>query len=809
MRTRIYICLGVVLAVLVTWELGSQSIRVITERNVGIGTANPQGSLHVVPSIAGQNYFRVDDTNGAMRFEVGVKNAGLPAVWLPFGYTPNNTNYSFAAGADTLLINAPANTGANAIYFSLGEVPKWVIGVNSLAPVSGAALDLGTLLQPIRTNYSQTLAVGGGGSTAAKMFLYGMDGTTGSTIGSSDAGGLLLFNTNQMAINRINGRVGIGITNPAVSLHNKSSASANFRSGPGTPLGSATNIPALVANGAGVLNGTYLYAYTETDGNGESTLSPSNSIAAVNNTVRITIGLPRRGVSAQTLYRKNPASGSFKLVHVFGGGYFQNIWDDNVADATVDAAATAPSTDSSGIWNLEVNKGVKFVRSHPADDAAADLTVLTADATTDHYAIDSYGPILARSRNGNAFQSFITGTSDAASHFSGYRMGTIDDGGLITRVAVMYPDGNFHLTPFTMYDQGTTGKYAFSIISTNPVVNTIQHISTYLKTVGAGSSAVPQVGVYVDFVAGYTGSAATRAAEFRSGTASSGAALAALGQHSGASALGVGLAGSSGSATYNIGVFGGINDMVPNSLALTAGGVFSSGGINTNIVVLLSNTVPVTTFKSDGSIIHNGLLAINSAAMNATLNVQAPAAGLSGYFTDGVNSSLYVKHAAANGATMLALGNTGQTLQVGNSSFSPLVTFEHGGNAGFGTNAPVAGLEVFSFDADGVAKFGGPHGTILNVLTNIVQFQGAVNATATTTTNIHQQTGRVKLASGQQSYVVTNSLVTANSVVVATVNSDDANILSVKAIPAAGFLTLKGNNTAAADTDISFFITKP
>lgn len=90
-----------------------------------------------------------------------------------------------------------------------------------------------------------------------------------------------------------------------------------------------------------------------------------------------------------------------------------------------------------------------------------------------------------------------------------------------------------------------------------------------------------------------------------------------------------------------------------------------------------------------------------------------------------------------------------------------------------------------------------------------IAFNSTIDTTATTTTNIHKNTGRVRLAAGQQSYVVTNNIVTTSTAIVATVNTDDSTATSVKAIPGAGFFTLKAIAAATADTDISFWISSP
>lgn len=69
---------------------------------------------------------------------------------------------------------------------------------------------------------------------------------------------------------------------------------------------------------------------------------------------------------------------------------------------------------------------------------------------------------------------------------------------------------------------------------------------------------------------------------------------------------------------------------------------------------------------------------------------------------------------------------------------------------------------------------------------------------------INRHAGSVNFAAGATSLVVTDSLVTANSVIMATVATDDATLVSVKAIPAAGSFTLKSNAAATAETRVQF-----
>ena len=93
--------------------------------------------------------------------------------------------------------------------------------------------------------------------------------------------------------------------------------------------------------------------------------------------------------------------------------------------------------------------------------------------------------------------------------------------------------------------------------------------------------------------------------------------------------------------------------------------------------------------------------------------------------------------------------------------------------------------------------------------TNSLVFAATIDTTARTGMTMNRQTGRVKLSSGGQTYLLTNNLATTSSAIMATVNSDDATATSCKAIPTAGLITLKLNGVAAADTEITFLISSP
>lgn len=67
--------------------------------------------------------------------------------------------------------------------------------------------------------------------------------------------------------------------------------------------------------------------------------------------------------------------------------------------------------------------------------------------------------------------------------------------------------------------------------------------------------------------------------------------------------------------------------------------------------------------------------------------------------------------------------------------------------------------------------------------------------------------GRVAVAAGASSVTVTNTLVTASSMVVVQVSSVDATLTTIlQAVPAAGSFTIYGNAAATAATKVDFFV---
>lgn len=98
-------------------------------------------------------------------------------------------------------------------------------------------------------------------------------------------------------------------------------------------------------------------------------------------------------------------------------------------------------------------------------------------------------------------------------------------------------------------------------------------------------------------------------------------------------------------------------------------------------------------------------------------------------------------------------------------------------------------------------------GTAANYFAGDMQFNKTITAAGTTgARTINKNAGSVNFAAAATSLVVTNSLVTANSVIVATVGTNDSTMKSVAAVAAAGSFTLYANAAATAETRVNFIV---
>lgn len=99
-------------------------------------------------------------------------------------------------------------------------------------------------------------------------------------------------------------------------------------------------------------------------------------------------------------------------------------------------------------------------------------------------------------------------------------------------------------------------------------------------------------------------------------------------------------------------------------------------------------------------------------------------------------------------------------------------------------------------------------GSAANKLSGDVQLSKTVTPAGTTgAQTINATTGSVNFAAAATSLVVTNNLVTANSIINATVAANDTTMKSVAVVAAAGSFTIYANAAATAETRVNFIVT--
>jgi hypothetical protein len=97
-------------------------------------------------------------------------------------------------------------------------------------------------------------------------------------------------------------------------------------------------------------------------------------------------------------------------------------------------------------------------------------------------------------------------------------------------------------------------------------------------------------------------------------------------------------------------------------------------------------------------------------------------------------------------------------------------------------------------------------GSIFTAKANIVVNKTITAAGTTGAQTINLTSGSVNFAALATSLVVTNSLVTTSSIILATVASNDSTMKSVQAVAAAGSFTLYANAAATAETRVNFLV---
>lgn len=248
--------------------------------------------------------------------------------------------------------------------------------------------------------------------------------------------------------------------------------------------------------------------------------------------------------------------------------------------------------------------------------------------------------------------------------------------------------------------------------------------------------------------------------------------------------------------------------------AHTLGGVVSGGGQQINNVVIGAVTPlagSFTTLTASGSAAIGGTISADRVLhVNGVITgaVSAYGAVVNGVIQSGVTTSAHLYRTALNTqATAFTLPLAAHyTAAQGTIGAGSTVTAQ----AGFLADASLIGATSnYGFRGSIPAAAGRYNcymdGTAPNYFAGDMQFSKTVTAAGTTTPQtINKNAGAVNFAAADASKVVTNSLVTANSIIICTVATNDSTMKSVQAVAAAGSFTLYANAAATAETRVNF-----
>jgi len=250
--------------------------------------------------------------------------------------------------------------------------------------------------------------------------------------------------------------------------------------------------------------------------------------------------------------------------------------------------------------------------------------------------------------------------------------------------------------------------------------------------------------------------------------------------------------------------------------AHTLGGTVSGGGNQLNNVIIGAVTPlagAFTTLTSSGSAAVGGaissdrVLHVNGAITGAT---SAYGVVVNGTIQSGVTVAAHLNRSSLTtqaAAFTLALGTHYAAFQ-GTIGATSAVTDQVGFYADSGLTGATNNYGFRGILSAAAGRYNlYMDGTAPNYFAGDMQFNKTVTAAGTTTPQtINKNAGSVNFAAADASKVVTNSLVTANSIIIATVATNDATMKSVQAVAAAGSFTLYANAAATAETRVNFLV---
>lgn len=229
-----------------------------------------------------------------------------------------------------------------------------------------------------------------------------------------------------------------------------------------------------------------------------------------------------------------------------------------------------------------------------------------------------------------------------------------------------------------------------------------------------------------------------------------------------------------------------------------------------------ASSVTTLTVNAQGQLVVAGSVAISIAASQITSGTVSVIRGGTGLTSYVIGDIIY----ASGTTTLSTLADvaTGNALISGGVGVAPsygkigLTTHVSGilsvANGGTGLailtlNQIPYGNNAGSFQSSANLTY---DGSIFTAKANIVVDKTITAPGTTGAQTINKTSGSVNFAIAATSLVVTNSLVTTSSIILATVASNDTTMKSVQAVATAGSFTLYANAAATAETRVNFLV---
>jgi HAMP domain-containing protein len=257
-------------------------------------------------------------------------------------------------------------------------------------------------------------------------------------------------------------------------------------------------------------------------------------------------------------------------------------------------------------------------------------------------------------------------------------------------------------------------------------------------------------------------------------TTTSGTAALATGTGTSTGATNITTGNASAGGSGNINLTTGTATTTRGSIVLSANGITT----NTSITPTTDGAVTIGGFFTNWAQVYTNNLSSNTGNLTVGSNINTT---YTATFTTGDLNS-----ASATGVTNIKSGSNSGAGNTGNIAIAT-------GTPSGGTRGSITAAAT-SFDMSSVSA-------MTLVVPKTVTGGGTTGAQT-----INKISGTVNFAAAAASLVVTNSTVTANSIVLATIRTNDATMTSVQAVPAAGSFTLYPNAVPTAETSVGFLV---